>query len=458
MIGPNDLATIVAATFAASDWFAMFDRDARCVHLQRGTLGSVPDALLGVGEHAGREPGARAGDATAVRNLIGAALQSGTVQDSELAFDDPQFGPRTLELHVRPLRIGGAIEGAVVRATDSTHRRMQARALRLQARLLECTSEATLVLDVRQVVQFANPAAEQLFGSGAGGLSGAPLASLGERFSEAVERAVASAQPELETTIVLDEPKSAERLRRVLRCRISAMSFDRAPHHLLLLTDVSDSHRLGDEVLEAERRERERIARDLHDGFGQDLTGVSLMLSALSSRTRKGQTIDSTQIQPILDAVHDLVLTTRMVTGGIFSRPLAATGLVAALQQMAQRASERAAIDVVFMPPAAALPRLDAAAAEHLYRIAQEATTNALRHSGTARIDISLVIGKGDVQLVVQDGGRGFATSQQALGSGLRIMQHRAHAAGGELHLQTAPQRGTRIEARIPFALEADLH
>lgn len=458
MIRPNDLATMVAATFAASDWFAIFDRDARCVHLQRGTLGSTPDFLLGLGEHAGRQPGAEAAHAAGVHRLIGAALQSGAARDSELAFEDPRFGPRTLELHVRPLRIDGAIEGAVVRATDSTHRRMQARALRLQSRLLECTSEATLVLDARRVVQFANVAAEKLFASGAGELSGMPLASLGERFSAAVERAVATSQAELETTIMLDEPKSADRQRRVLRCRISSMSFDRAPHHLLLLTDVSDSHRLGDEVLEAERRERERIARDLHDGFGQDLTGVSLMLSALSSRTRRGQPIDTSQIQPILDAVHDLVLTTRMVTSGIFSRPLAATGLVAALQQMAQRASERAAVEVVFTPPAAELPRLDPAAAEHLYRIAQEATTNALRHSGAARIDISLAIGNGDVQLVVQDGGRGFATSQHALGSGLRIMQHRAHAAGGELHLHTAPQRGTRIEARIPFAFEAGLN
>jgi signal transduction histidine kinase len=453
---PRELAALVASSWPSSDWAAMFDRDARCVFVQRGALGRIADHQL-LGAHGGGTED-RDGAREAVRALLGAALETGESQDGEVAFVDPRFGPRTLQITARPLLTDGRCVGAVLRASESTQRRMQGRAVRLQQRLLASMSDGVLVLDAAEVVSYANPAVESLLGVLPGSLQDESVAQLGEPLATQLRRATRDPGA---VGVILLEPVAPAAERRVLRCQVSTLSLDHEPHHLLVLTDVTQSHRLGDEVLEAERRERERIARDLHDGLGQDLTGVALMLSAIGAQARAGQPVGESSLAAAVDVVNDMILTTRMLTGGIFAQPLAAAGLIPALRELAARSLRRSGVDVRFAPPSQALPHLDGGVAEHLFRIAQEAVTNALRHSGAREVDVRLDVADGYVTLSVTDFGRGFSVEHPddgGLGSGLRIMRYRAQAACGSLRITSSAGAGTRVEARLPVSRDAGLH
>lgn len=440
------LAPVVAATVGEADWFALLDRDLQCVHLQRGSLGRVPETLLGVGAGAA----AGAGLSATARTLAGAALGEQAAQETELGFMDPRFGPRRFEFDFRPLRSGNELVGVLVRSSESTNRRMQARALRLQTRLLEVMTDAVLVIDARRVIRYANPACEALFAPHPGGLVGQPLRALGDVLAGWLESARGVAiedAPGLAATLALEGDVTAQP-RRVVRCRTATLAFDAERHDLVVIRDVTEVQRLERGVLEAERRERERLARDMHDGLGQELTAVTLMLRALAAERAPGEPQFAARMQPVIDIVGGIIRSTRAMASGIFARPATELGLPAALEQLAQTTSRRTRVAVECRVDLPLGTPLDATRADHLYHIAQEALTNALRHASARRIVIELGQDVHGLRLAVLDDGCGIAPARAHQGLGLRIMQYRARAAGGELRIGPRDPQGTRVEFR----------
>jgi len=442
-----EFATVVASTVGAAEWFALLDRDLRCVHLHRGALGRIPERLIGV-------PGVEAAvDLSAqARELAGTVMADGDPQETEISFDDPRFGPRRFEFEFRPLRSGDGVVGVLVRSSESTNRRMHARTLRLQSRLLECMTDAVLVVDAQRVIRFANLACESLFGYRPGRLTGEPISVLGTTFPaylDGARQCAAEDAPGQPTTLTLDS--SAGGPPRVVRCRTSALYFDDQRHDLVVLDDVTELHRLERNVLEAETRERERLARDLHDGLGQELTSVALMLRTLElERQRAGAEPDRTlgAIAPIIDIVNGLIRGTSEMARGIFARPAIEHGLPAALQHLAQSTALRSGVPIDCR---LGVPRdypLAPSQADHLYHLAQEAITNALRHGRPNHILLELALDAGALRLTIRDDGRGIPAERSGPGLGLRIMQFRADAAGGELRIEPDEPRGTRVEYR----------
>lgn len=466
---PDQLETVVASAIGVGDWFAMFDADAHCTRLNRGALGFVPGALIGLERPAG--PPAELPAAT--REIIDAVLGGGEPYDTELDYADPGFGPRSFAFQFRALRAGERIVGVLVRSSETTQHRMHARATRMQARLLEAMSDAVLVVDATRTIRFANRACEPLLGRSAGQLVGEPLGVLGEALATYVRRAAEVAidgRPSPPTTLVLPPPVAGAAA-PVVRCRTTAMRIDRLRHDLVVLTDVTEMRRLEREVLDAERRERERLARDLHDGIGQELTGIALMLRVLAKQISASSPECAGQVEQLVEAVNGLVQSSRTLTHGIFGAPVAGAGLEAALDGLARRASERSGIPVRFSAHGARARRIEEGVAEQLYRIAQEATTNALRHSHASSVDIDLRVEDATLRLAVSDDGVGLPPESAATGagSGLRIMQFRAHAAGGELRIgprrvagqdaTAAPRRpGTTVECSLVLPPVAAVH
>lgn len=450
-------ATVVASTVGAAEWFALLDRDLRCVHLHRGALGRIPEHLIGMrGAEATVDLSAQA------RELAGAVMADGDPQETEISFDDPRFGPRRFEFEFRPLRSDDGVVGVLVRSSESTNRRVHARTLRLQSRLLECMTDAVLVVDAQRVIRFANLACESLFGYRPGRLAGEPVSVLGSTFPAYLDGARQSAAedtPGRPTTLTLDAA-SASAAPRVVRCRTSALYFDDQRHDLVVLDDVTELHRLERNVIEAETRERERLARDLHDGLGQELTAVALMLRTLEleQQRMRGNGTAPGSIAPIIDIVNGLIRSTSEIARGIFARPATEQGLPAALQQLAQSAALRSGVSIdcrLGVPPDYPLAP---ARADHLYHLAQEAITNALRHAHPNHILLELALEAGALRLTIRDDGRGIPADRSGPGLGLRIMQFRANEAGGELRIGPDKPRGTRVEYRAALPRGTDPH
>jgi signal transduction histidine kinase len=444
--GTASLAPLLADAVGEGEWFALLDRELRCVHLQRGLLGGIPETLIGV---ASADASADALSAQA-REIAGAVMAAGSPQEAEIACVDPQFGPRRFEFDFRPVRAGAEVVGVLVRSTESTDRRSHARAMRLRSRLLESMGDAVLVLDARRTIRYANPACDALFGRRTGGLVGESLAALGEALRGWVEGArvaIADESSSLATTLALAD-RGGGQAGRMVRCRISALEFADERHDVVVIQDVTELQRLERNVVEAERRERERLARDMHDGLGQELTGVALMLRALEADRQWTTPDGKSRVQPLVEMVNGLIRSTRAMASGIFARPAEEIGLAAALQALAGSASQRGGLPVDCRIDLHDEFPLRPEQADNLYRIAQEAVTNALRHAHATRIAIELAQDARDLRLTIRDDGRGLCPAREPTGLGLRIMCFRAEAAGGELRIEPDLPRGTRVEFR----------
>jgi two-component system sensor histidine kinase UhpB len=212
-------------------------------------------------------------------------------------------------------------------------------------------------------------------------------------------------------------------------------------------------------LVQAQELERRRVADELHDLIGQNLTALGIDLQALKQRLQAGGDLIA---GPRLDAMAALLDTTIDAIRGVMTdlRPAALEefGLVPALRWYASQFGKRTGLKVATKAPRREM-RLPPDTELALFRIVQEALTNAAKHSGGTSVEIKLRYGE-RLKLTVQDDGRGFADPVGARGArrggfGLTTMRERAEAQGGSLRVEF-PERGTRVVVEIPVAAHDD--
>jgi PAS domain S-box-containing protein len=202
------------------------------------------------------------------------------------------------------------------------------------------------------------------------------------------------------------------------------------------------------EVLAMTAREQRQIGQELHDGVGQELTGLGLMAQSLSQRLPEGAAEKRVALRLLagLDSVHQRV---RELSRGLIPVHVESRGLSAALDDLAVRTTEASGIAVTAeCPDWVELP--DHATAVELFYIAQEAVRNALRHGRPRNIFLTLLSEPDGPRLCIKDDGIGFAPGlEQSDGLGLRIMQHRASVIGGVLQIGASPRGGTVVTCAL---------
>jgi signal transduction histidine kinase len=220
-----------------------------------------------------------------------------------------------------------------------------------------------------------------------------------------------------------------------------------------VLNDITERKRLEREIIEISNREQQRIGSDLHDGLGQDLTGIALMLRGVVAQLRTEGSAARLDIEDVIALVNHAIESTRTLARGLSPVSAERGGLTAALQALAARASERYAMRVRYRPGFHTPPKLSEAHATHLYRIAQEALTNAVRHSRASEVTIGLEVSGEELQLRVDDTGRGFthAPPDGDTGLGLKIMRYRAEILGGDLVIETCANGGASVRCTCPL-------
>lgn len=202
-------------------------------------------------------------------------------------------------------------------------------------------------------------------------------------------------------------------------------------------------------VLAGQEAERLRIAQELHDQVGQELTAVLLLLSRLSSRAPEALAPAVLEVQSsVRTSLEDL----RRIAIELRPEALDDLGLGSALSVLCDRFAQRSGLDVA-CAVADGLPELPASTELVIYRVAQEALTNVARHSGSQRAELSLQPQDSQIVLTVRDYGRGVPAGQPS-GSGMRGMRERAGLAGAALEIQDAdPGPGTEVRLRVPVGV-----
>lgn len=210
--------------------------------------------------------------------------------------------------------------------------------------------------------------------------------------------------------------------------------------------DVSARRWLERRLLTVSDDEQQRIGADLHDGLGQQLTGLSCMAAALRDRLKGGRAADAEQADLIAGLANEAIAHSRALARGLCPVQLENAGLVLALEELAGQAHTLHGVECSFELKGEA-PQCDHLTALHLYRITQEAIHNAVRHGKARSVRVTLTSRYRQHRLAIVDDGHGFPVDAHghAPGGGLRLMGYRAAVIGGNLTVDSRPERGTRI-------------
>ena len=215
--------------------------------------------------------------------------------------------------------------------------------------------------------------------------------------------------------------------------------------------DITERKGLEEAILEISAREQRRIAQDLHDGLGQHLTGIAFMCKVLEEKLSDKSLPEAVEAAKIVKMVNQAIDNTRQLARGLHPVAAEPLGLMSALKKWANEVEGLFHIGCNFHCEKP-LQIHDANLATHLYRIAQEAVNNAIRHGKSRNILISLS-GKNETgTLVIQDDGDGFPKKPASPpGVGLSIMNYRADMVGGSLKVQPNQERGITVTCIFPI-------
>ena len=225
---------------------------------------------------------------------------------------------------------------------------------------------------------------------------------------------------------------------------------DGTRHFAGLVRDISDRRRMELEILRISDDERRRIGQDLHDGLGQMLTGLGLITQNLHKRMAARDLPEAEDVGEVSELIKEADQFARGLARGLVPVDLSEAGLATAIARLADNAEKLFGIRVPF-DLVGTVAVLDPTVATHLFRIAQEALSNAVKHGKARHVKISLAAGARQVRLRIYDDGVGFPdeASSEPTGMGVRIMRHRARVIGANLDIGGNAEGGTTITCTV---------
>ncbi len=316
-----------------------------------------------------------------------------------------------------------------------------------------------LVVDAEGVIRDANPKAEQLFGWGRDELVGSPVEMLVPQALRARHRHHRGTfmghprdRPMGVGLDLLGERKDGSTFPVEISLSPWKSTSEEEQRVICAIRDVSDHKRLRDfsaGALRATEDERRRIARELHDDTAQRLATLILRVRLLADEDDPGAR--RSLVEEIREEIVETAEDVKRIARGLRPPELEEVGLAPAVMAHLRTLKERLAFDVDVHDVD---PYLDLTGKLAVYRIIQEALSNARRHADAGRTRLRLGVAEGAVVAEVRDDGRGFdpsSTMQLDRGLGLTGMRERAAMIGGTLSIESMPGGGTTVRASIPF-------
>ena len=346
--------------------------------------------------------------------------------------------PYTLNAGVRKLLCGRAAE-------------------RLRA-ILETAVEGIITTDERGIIESFNSAAEEIFGYKVQKIAGKSVNMLMPELYRHEHDGYISNYARTGHAKIIGIGREVVGKRKngttfPMNLAVSEVRLENKRLFTGFVRDITERKRLEKEILDISDVEQRRIGQGLHDGLCQHLAGIELMSEVLAKNLAKKSKADGAQAARIAEHVRDAISQTKMLARGLSPVSLEANGLMSALQELSAAVTKLFNIECRFQCDNKVLVRNNSAAT-HLYRIAQEAINNAIRHGKARTIVITLRKKGNETCLSVSDDGIGFPkkTTNDA-GMGLQIMKYRAGMIGATLDIRAANEKGMIISC----TLKADL-
>jgi two-component system CheB/CheR fusion protein len=324
---------------------------------------------------------------------------------------------------------------------------------RLRA-ILDTAVEAIITIDRRGVIESFNPAAERAFGYAAAEVIGTNVALLMPAPYRQEHDGYLANYLRTGQAKIIGIGREALGLRKdgtVFPMDLSVSEVRLGNKRLFtgFVRDITERKRLEQEILQISELEQRRLGQDLHDGICQHLAATQLMSQSLEQSLARRAKSDAAQAHRVAEHVQEAIVQIRRLARGLCPVVLESEGLMAALQELADSAEKLFRVACRFTC-ARPVKLDDHNAATHLFRIAQEAVGNAIKHGQPSLIEIQLTGAADRLVLGVRDNGVGIPADLAARkGMGLRIMQYRAGMINGSLVIQREAEGGTSVVCSV---------
>lgn len=235
-----------------------------------------------------------------------------------------------------------------------------------------------------------------------------------------------------------------------LELRVAERTRELAQANQELNSEIAERRRLETEIIHVSEEEQKRIGQELHDGLGQHLTGIAFLAKALEQKLATQELTEKIDAAQIVQLINQSISRTRALARGLFPVELESNGLMAALEQLAVNINTLYGIPCTFQCSEPVLV-YDNVVAINLYRIAQEAAGNSVKHGQAKHIWIELRNVGEKVFLAVSDDGVGYAPSawERAGGMGIHIMQYRAKMIDSSLEIHNDSRQGATLSVLV---------
>ena len=220
-----------------------------------------------------------------------------------------------------------------------------------------------------------------------------------------------------------------------------------------VVNDISERRRLEREILRISEEERRNLGQDLHDGLGQMLTGIHLISKNLAQKLESNGIQGADKVQEIADLIKEADEYAKALAHGLVLVDFKKEGLNTALEQLTKQVEKLFDVHCTINNKGNISIHNDMQGM-HLYRIAQESISNAVKHGQASNIVIDLIKENGSLQLSIKDDGIGFAGSQKKnkkKGMGINIMRYRASILSGRIEIFETEDQQTKVACTIPY-------
>jgi PAS domain S-box-containing protein len=326
----------------------------------------------------------------------------------------------------------------------------------LQAGIIERMNEGVMLLERGGTIRFVNAALERTLGYASHELLGADAHVLSFRTREAFDGLLETAfgaTANGSSALIDLEGRRRDGGMLPLQGRLSSLQLGGTRYLLAVFTDISSRKQLEREVLQMATQVQQRVGGDLHEGLGQLLSGIAMMLQGLKARAVDLAPQLGKELEQVVTLINGAVRRTRLLARGLSPVRASTQGVMEGFEELVNNVLEvygqRVRLSMDLPPELAA----DENSVMNLFHIAQEAVENAARHAGARDIHIHVSLAGPDLELQVSDDGVGFDPSQisrSGLGMGLRMMRFRAEMARGYLSIESRPGHGARLRCRCP--------
>ncbi|MGB5328575.1 MAG: PAS domain S-box protein [Gammaproteobacteria bacterium] len=318
--------------------------------------------------------------------------------------------------------------------------------------LAETSREGIIIASTTGVIQFVNPAIEKLFGYTRRELIGDSVKRLMPREHSLAHDEYMKNYMQTGVAKIIGIGRQLTAMRKdgtrfPIYLSIGDINTSHARLFAGVIMDISEQQQLQREILEIPLSEQRRIGQELHDGLGQQLTGLGLLATSLLNKASKPEHALATQLAR---GLQEAISQVRALSRGLMPVDVDAEGLINSIENLVAEIRSHSNVTIIFTINDRVRVS-DNSSALHLFRIVQEALNNAIKHARADQVQVSVGIEGSRGCFTIRDNGAGFQHApDKSTGLGLRIMQHRCGLIDAEFKIESSPGEGTEIKCYFP--------